>query len=123
MRRRYGCGNNAEGQLGFQSAQDTSPLVRLPVDFKVRQAAVGATHSLLLSEAGDVYFSGKIGSVWKTNFVRVLSSDVGDVRSIHAAGGCCAALLHSGEVYVWGDNAAQHLTQGPALIEQPQSEE
>ena len=119
MRRRYGCGNNAEGQLGFQSAQDTSPLVRLPVDFKVRQAAVGATHSLLLSEAGDVYFSGKIGSVWKTNFVRVLSSDVGDVRSIHAAGGCCAALLHSGEVYVWGDNAAQHLTQGPALIEQP----
>ena len=119
VRRRFGCGDNAEGQLGFQSAQDTSPLVRLPVEFKVAQAAAGATHTVLLSAEGEVYFSGKIEGLWKTSFVRVLSREQGEVRSVHAAGGCCAALLGSGEVYVWGDNSCQQLGPGPALLEQP----
>lgn len=83
------------------------------------QAATGATHTVLLSAEGEVYFSGKIEGLWKTSFVRVLSREQGEVRSVHAAGGCCAALLGSGEVYVWGDNSCQQLGPGPAFLEQP----
>lgn len=93
MRRRYGCGDNSSGQLGFQSAQDTTLMVKVPIDFKVRQIAAGASHSLLLSAEGEVYYSGMTKSRWETHFVRVVSRDMGEVQQIFAAGSSSAALM------------------------------
>lgn len=119
MRRRYGCGDNSSGQLGFQSAQDTTLMVKVPIDFKVRQIAAGASHSLLLSAEGEVYYSGMTKSRWETHFVRVVSRDMGEVQQIFAAGSSSAALLKNGSVYVWGDNENNQLGEADEDFSEP----
>ena len=119
MRRRYGCGDNSSGQLGFQSAQDTTLMVKVPIDFKVRQIAAGASHSLLLSAEGEVYYSGMTKSRWETHFVRVVSRDMGEVQQIFAAGSSSAALLKNGSVYVWGDNENNQLGETDEDFSEP----
>ena len=119
MRRRYGCGDNSSGQLGFQSAQDTTLMVKVPIDFKVRQIAAGASHSLLLSAEGEVYYSGMTKSRWETHFVRVVSRDMGEVQQIFAAGSSSAALLKNGSVYVWGDNENKQLGEADEDFSEP----
>ena len=119
MRRRYGCGDNFSGQLGFQSAQDTTLMVKVPIDFKVRQIAAGASHSLLLSAEGEVYYSGMTKSRWETHFVRVVSRDMGEVQQIFAAGSSSAALLKNGSVYVWGDNENNQLGEADEDFSEP----
>ena len=119
MRRRYGCGDNSSGQLGFQSAQDTTLMVTVPIDFKVRQIAAGASHSLLLSAEGEVYYSGMTKSRWETHFVRVVSRDMGEVQQIFAAGSSSAALLKNGSVYVWGDNENNQLGETDEDFSEP----
>ena len=119
MRRRYGCGDNSSGQLGFQSAQDTTLMVKVPIDFKVRQIAAGASHSLLLSAEGEVYYSGMTKSRWETHFVRVVSRDMGEVQQIFAAGSSSAALMKNGSVYVWGDNENNQLGETDEDFSEP----
>ena len=119
MRRRYGCGDNSSGQLGFQSAQDTTLMVKVPIDFKVRQIAAGASHSLLLSAEGEVYYSGMTKSRWETHFVRVVSRDMGEVQQIFAAGSSSAALLKNGSVYVWGDDENNQLGEADEDFSEP----
>lgn len=119
MRRRYGCGDNSSGQLGFQSAQDTTLMVKVPIDFKVRQIAAGASHSLLLSAEGEVYYSGMTKSRWETHFVRVVSRDMGEVQQIFAAGSSSAALIKNGSVYVWGDNENKQLGEADEDFSEP----
>ena len=93
-------------------------MVKVPIDFKVRQIAAGASHSLLLSAEGEVYYSGMTKSRWETHFVRV-SRDMGEVQQIFAAGSSSAALLKNGSVYVWGDNENNQLGEADEDFSEP----
>ncbi|MDR1189648.1 MAG: LPXTG cell wall anchor domain-containing protein [Bifidobacteriaceae bacterium] len=112
----YAWGTNLHGQLGGGTSEDwwSSPLL-VPGLSDVAMVSAGGSHSLAVTNAGQVYAwgangSGQLGDGTTTNrSTPVLVPGLSDVAMVAAGASHSLAVTNGGQVYSWGDNASGQL--------------
>ncbi|KAJ2630511.1 alpha tubulin suppressor [Coemansia sp. RSA 1290] len=119
----YGCGSNANGELGEIQALDDGAktlvwrITKQPEGL-IKQVACGWSHSLLLTESGKVYATGsnRYGQLGNEDKGAAKWTAVDAVDSV-AAVACgmrhSMALTEAGQLYAWGANRSGQLGCSP----------
>ncbi|CAE7949300.1 unnamed protein product [Symbiodinium sp. KB8] len=116
----FAAGDNRHGQLGIGHKKDVNAAVRVGISAKVKAVAAGCTHSLMITESGDVYAAGdnnhgQLGTGGTQGFSVPVKMDLdAGSKAISAAAGCWFSLLllESGAVYGVGLNSFGQLGVG-----------
>lgn len=105
----YSFGANFYGQLATGNGPESpNEIHSLPATSKILQVAAGHNHSMVLTQAGQVWgfggnYFGQLGndsldSGFRPKIVLIKET----VSSIYASGDLSLALTENGQVYVWG---------------------
>jgi alpha-tubulin suppressor-like RCC1 family protein len=111
-------GNNAQGQLGDGSTENSSVPVRVEGLADVIAIAGGYTHTLVLKKDGTVWAwgnntFGQLGDGTKRNSaVPVQVKGLTNVSAVSGGGCHSAALKRDGTVWTWGNNEYGQLGNG-----------
>ncbi|KAJ2456259.1 Retinoblastoma-binding protein [Coemansia sp. RSA 2336] len=127
----YGCGSNADGQLGEIHASDDGAQalvwrVTKQPEGQIRQVACGWSHSLLLMDGGKVYATGsnRYGQLGNESLGAAKWTAVdgmGDVVAVACGMRHSMAVTKAGQLYAWGANRSGQLGCSPkASIATPQ---
>ncbi|XP_065335756.1 RCC1 and BTB domain-containing protein 2-like [Cloeon dipterum] len=113
----FSWGENGFGQLGLGTTEYTKVPTKILGSLKhkrVVQVACGNYHSLALTSEGEVYAFGRnkegelgLGTNYDQSFPRKVDGllDGTIVTSVACHNFSSLALLHSGEIFAWGDNS------------------
>eukprot|EP00271_Cylindrocystis_brebissonii_P001995 TRINITY_DN1234_c0_g2_i1.p1 TRINITY_DN1234_c0_g2~~TRINITY_DN1234_c0_g2_i1.p1 ORF type:complete len:774 (+),score=158.02 TRINITY_DN1234_c0_g2_i1:215-2536(+) len=114
----YAWGGNEYGQCAIKSGKVTRRDIPVPLHIathlKARQVAAGGTHSVVLTDSGEVWTWGQpwppgdIQQIWRP--VRV--AGLKNVRGVAVGAFHNLALLESGQVWAWGNNEYGQLGTG-----------
>ncbi|XP_062861557.1 alsin isoform X3 [Trichomycterus rosablanca] len=92
---------------GYSSSVEPVPLL---LSQPVRQAALGTSHGVLLTEGGLVYCFGELP--WRRDLTSqavepILESTLTDLSVVRVSAGSfhCGAITDNGVVYMWGENS------------------
>ncbi|CAM6090961.1 unnamed protein product [Calypogeia fissa] len=103
----YGqCAEEAEGRDGKKLKRDIPVPQRCAPRLRVKQVAAGGTHSVVLTQEGQVW---SWGQPWPPGDIKQIATPVRvqglkDVRLIGVGAFHNLALLESGQVWAWGNN-------------------
>jgi alpha-tubulin suppressor-like RCC1 family protein len=112
-------GDNSYGQLGLGSSYEAQANpVMVPGITNAVAISVGGLHTLVLTQAGDVWAwgyngSGQIGDGTQTDRdTPILINGLSDVRQLAAGSGHNLVIKNDGSVWGWGDNSRGELGTG-----------
>ncbi len=116
----FGAGGNGRLGLGDEDNRNTPTKIEALAGVEVKAIAAGGTHSLVLSENGEVYSFGNgsdgrlgLGAADTNNkLTPVLVSGISQVKAITAGVNHSLLLLENGDVYSFGYGLYGQLGQG-----------
>jgi len=104
------CGKNDYGQLGVGHKEDVRTFTRIESEFTklgIKQVKSGYTHSLVLTNSGEVYGAGNNQSFQlglhdnlngSTTFIKL---PIENVQKVECSGNFCMAISEN-NLYIWG---------------------
>lgn len=112
----WGCGDNNYGQLGLKESGKIAQFTRILFPEAIKDVAVGCEHTIVLTESGRVYSTGR-GSKGQLGFgpvVQLLNQFTeiclqGQVKQIVCGVWFILAILEDGRVFGWGSNRCRCL--------------
>ncbi|MBQ1947070.1 MAG: hypothetical protein II359_00460 [Clostridia bacterium] len=120
----YAMGDNAYGQLGNGTTDDSDILVQVKDSTgtgflsNIIAIAAGDYHAMALTDGGLVYtwgrnHKGQLGNNTTTNqSLPVQVQELGGIAEIAAGGNCSLARTETGNVYAWGNGGNYQLGNG-----------
>ncbi len=107
----YGCGHNADGQLGLGSkSPDVTEPEKIPSLEGITALAVGFQHSLALDRDGHVWAwghnnCGQVGTGDRKTQYAPVRLELENITQIYAGHKYSMAMDGQGQIWGWGDNS------------------
>ena len=115
----WGCGRNANGQLGLGDKSDRTTFVQITTNTNdIKSICCGECHTLILKNNGTLwgtgYNDGKLGlgdTTDKTAFI-IIGINTNDIKSVYCGYGYTLILKNDGTLWGCGDNDKSQLGLG-----------